>query len=100
MDSKQKYTEESNKVIISENAYKKIRSYGIRGEIYDTLDYIVFGEEDLIVNLAFRVNSDRFFVGDFYFESETIVYLDDLNEIGVNKFLDFINEKQYINYGV
>ena len=100
MDSKQKYTEESNKVIISEDAYKKIRSYGIGGEIYDTLDYIVFGEEDLIVTLAFRVNSDRFFVGDFYFESDTIVYLDDLNEIGVDKFLDFINEKQYINYGV
>ena len=100
MDLIQKSTEEPKKVVVSQNVFDKIQKYEIGGEGYDALDHIEFSEEDVALNLAFRVDSDRFFVGDFYFESLSLVYVDDINEIGVDKFLDFINKKQYIKYGV
>ena len=100
MDLIQKSTEETKKVVVSKGVFDKIQKYEIEGEVYDALEHIEFSEEDVALNLAFRVDSDRFFVGDFYFESLSLVYVDDINEIGVDKFLDFINEKQYIKYGV
>ena len=100
MDLIQKSTEEAKRVVVSQYVFNEIESLQIGEEIYDALDHIEFSEEDVVMNLAFRVESDRFFVGDFYFESHSLVYMDDINEIDVDKFLDFINQKQYIKYGV
>ena len=103
---KLRFIVENSMIQISVDVDRKLTKYydDIKWDIIDVLSDIEYpGEPNLIDSQAFVVHTefgDYFFVADFIFETQIDIIVIGIKEIPLDTFLDYINLKKYIRYGV
>lgn len=102
MDFQQKYTEGIDSIYYSYMTSKILKTdlSEFKEEIMNLMKKIPSKQSGTVIQYGFVVGGNKFFSIDALYESETSVALSGLEKISSDTFLDFINYKQAIGYGV
>lgn len=106
MVSEQRYTEDIRSIYFDyEMEMELTRNYeDIKYPIITTLSKISAQKDDNpYINVGYVIrleDQDMFFESSIIYETPEDVLVLDIKEISSDKFLDYINKNQYINYGL